>query len=62
LEKDFEDFIVKRCSDALMNDTEYEEASRRDCDIEEIIDIVVRIGYKKGFSDACKVKECSEKM
>lgn len=55
MEKDFEEFIAKRCEEALLENEEYlelEYGESSDVEVQETAEIIC---YKKGFSDAMKV-------
>ena len=62
MEKDFEDFIARRCADALSKDKEYQRLKKEGCSHEEEFEMGLRIGYKKGYADRAYIKECSQKV
>ena len=63
MEKDFENFIAKRCECALMSDENYVKKEQGENVNEIELQIIVEtICYKKGFSDAMKVIKCSQEM
>lgn len=55
MEKDFEDFIFKRCETALLENEEYLKLEQDGSDNELIQELAETICYKKGFSDAIKL-------
>jgi len=55
LEKDFEDFIVKRCEEAKLSNDDYLRHERGRFAPEEVQGMAEIICYQKGFSDATKI-------
>jgi hypothetical protein len=55
LEKDFENFIAKRCESALLESDEYLLLEKEDSDPAMTQGLAEIICYKKGFSDAMKI-------
>lgn len=62
MERDFEDFIVTRCERAKLEDDEYLEKERGSSEPEEVQGMAEIVCYKKGFSDAMAIIQCSQKM
>lgn len=67
MEKEFEknlmEFIILRCSDALKNSDEYLKLQSEECDRDELLDIALTTGYKKGASDMLKIViRCSQNL
>lgn len=63
LEKDFEEFIVARCSAALIGNKEYLSLMDREHEPEEENDMSNTICYRQGFRDAMTLLlKCSHKM
>ncbi len=62
MEKDFEDFIVKRCSSLLSENEEYKELMMREHDLEEELDLAMRLCYRRGFTDCQSIMLCSQKL
>jgi len=55
MEKDFEEFIAKRCEKALLENREYLEKEHIEDDMEGLQEKAEILCYKKGFSDALKI-------
>lgn len=58
--KDFEELVIKRCEEALMENEEYIKLETSDCEnTQEEAEVLC---YKKGFRDAFKIvaKICSQ--
>lgn len=62
MEKDFGEFVAKRCADALSDNDEYREVIGREHEAVEELETTARVCYTKGFSDAIKLLVCSQKM
>lgn len=56
MKRDFEEFVIKRCEGALLENINYIENERRGSwGTEEMQGEAEAICYKKGFSDALKI-------
>ncbi|PXV93236.1 hypothetical protein C8E03_1022 [Lachnotalea glycerini] len=49
------EFVVSRCSDAVIESEEYEKLQSENCDKDELLDIALLTGYKKGVYDVIKM-------
>lgn len=63
MKKDFDEFIVKRCEVALLENQEYIQLERsRTATQEELQALAETICYKQCFNDFVAKQKCSRKM
>lgn len=55
MEKEIEEFITKRCDEALINNEEYLRLEHDGADDAEILGVATSICYSKGYSDAVNI-------
>jgi hypothetical protein len=56
MNKEFEEYVAKRCEKTLLSSKDYiEKEKNEDCDRDELQEIAERICYKQGFLDAVKM-------
>jgi len=61
MDVDIEEWVVIRCNSAIKNNKEYLKCISDGGDSEELLDIVQRLCYQRGFADSVAIyQKCSQ--